>query len=217
MEMKLQSENLHQHVMNALYRDKLHCDTVLRVDHHSYHCHAALLASSSHLLRAALRDCHLEQLQDQVTIVLAGWSQEEAELYVKQTYNQVELLVPEELVKVESVLTFKVCMLSGCLFVLYGLFQERDDTKNEPLEEYHEEESSEVLDDYNDNLDTLDPTELEDPSFSKEQNINKMRSKKKKKSSVSNNLTEESGSGYLASNLKIFLTISSVRRSLSVL
>ena len=110
MEMKLQSENLHQHVMNALYRDKLHCDTVLRVDHHSYHCHAALLASSSHLLRAALRDCQLEQLQDQLTIVLAGWSQEEAELYMKQTYNQLELLVPEELVKVESVLTFKVCL-----------------------------------------------------------------------------------------------------------
>ena len=217
MEMKLQSENLHQHVMNALYRDKLHCDTVLRVDHHSYHCHAALLASSSHLLRAALRDCQLEQLQDQLTIVLAGWSQEEAELYMKQTYNQLELLVPEELVKVESVLTFKVCLWSGCLFLHYGLFQEREDTKNEPVEEYHEEEPSDGLDDYNDNMDTLDPTELEDPSFSQKQNVNKMRSKKKKKSSVSNNLTEESGSGYLAFKLKIFLTISSVCRSLSVL
>ena len=40
--------------------------------------------------------------------MLAGWTKEEAELYMKQTYNQVDLLLPEELVKVESVLSFRV-------------------------------------------------------------------------------------------------------------
>ena len=115
--MKLHSENLHQHVMNALYKDKSHCDTVLRVEQESYLCHAALLASSSSLLRSALLDCQLDLFQEQVTIVLAGWSQEEAELYMKQTYSQVELLLPEQLVKVESVLTFKVCLCSDFLLV----------------------------------------------------------------------------------------------------
>ena len=56
MEMKLQSQNLHQHVMNTLYSDKSGCDTVLRVGQASYLCHAAILASSSSLLHSALLD-----------------------------------------------------------------------------------------------------------------------------------------------------------------
>ena len=40
--------------------------------------------------------------------MLADWTKEEAELYMKQTYNQVDILLPEELVKVESVLSFRV-------------------------------------------------------------------------------------------------------------
>ena len=108
MEMKLQSQNLHQHVMNTLYSDKSGCDTVLRVGQASYLCHAAILASSSSLLHSALLDPQVDNLNELVTIVLAGWTVEEAELYMKQTYNQVDLLLPEELVKVESVLSFRV-------------------------------------------------------------------------------------------------------------
>ena len=107
MEMKLQSQNLHQHVMNTLYRDKSGCDTVLRVGQASYLCHAAILASSSSLLHSALMDPPVDNLE-LLTIVLDGWTKEEAELYMKQTYNQVDMLLPEELVKVESVLSFRV-------------------------------------------------------------------------------------------------------------
>ena len=118
MEMKLQSQNLQQHVMNTLYSDKSGCDTVLRVGQASYLCHAAILASSSSLLHSALLDPQVDNLNELVTIVLAGWTVEEAELYMKQTYNQVDLPVPEPeaLVKVESILSFKVrqrnCILS---------------------------------------------------------------------------------------------------------
>ena len=108
MEMKLQSHNLHQHVMNTLYTDKSGCDTVLRVGQDSYLCHAAILASSSSLLHSALLDPQVDNLNELVTIVLAGWTKEEAELYMKQTYNQVDILLPEELVKVESVRSFRV-------------------------------------------------------------------------------------------------------------
>ena len=62
-------------------------------------------------INSSLTDCDIDQvdnLNELVTIVLAGWTKEEAELYMKQTYNQVDLLLPEELVKVESVLSFRV-------------------------------------------------------------------------------------------------------------
>ena len=39
---------------------------------------------------------------------MAGWSPTEVELYLKQTYNQVDLILPEDLVKVESFLSLKV-------------------------------------------------------------------------------------------------------------
>ena len=80
----------------------------LRVGQASYLCHAAILASSSSLLHSALSDPQVDNLNEMVTVVLAGWTKEEAELYMKQTYNQVDLLLPEELVKVESVLSFRV-------------------------------------------------------------------------------------------------------------
>jgi len=40
-------------------------------------------------------------------VVMAGWTPDEVELYLKQSYNQIDLILPEELVKVESVLSFK--------------------------------------------------------------------------------------------------------------
>ena len=39
---------------------------------------------------------------------MAGWTPDEVELYLKQSYNQIDLILPEDLVKVESVLSFKV-------------------------------------------------------------------------------------------------------------
>ena len=39
---------------------------------------------------------------------MADWTPTDAELYIKQSYNQVDLILPEDLVKVESILTFKV-------------------------------------------------------------------------------------------------------------
>ena len=45
---------------------------------------------------------------ENVTVVMAGWTPDEVELYLKQSYNQINLILPEDLVKVESVLSFKV-------------------------------------------------------------------------------------------------------------
>ena len=54
-----------------------------------------------------------------VTVILADWTVEEVELYMKQTYNQVDLPVPEPeaLVKVESILSFKVRQLDCNLYL----------------------------------------------------------------------------------------------------
>merc|ERR1712142_1004726 len=118
--MKLQSPGLHQHVLNTLYNDKSLCDTVLRVGDISYLCHAAIIASSR-LLHSALLDLQVDNINELVTVILADWTVEEVELYMKQTYNQVDLPVPEPeaLVKVESILSFK----------------ENEETKYEPFDE----------------------------------------------------------------------------------
>ena len=50
----------------------------------------------------------IDNLTENVTVVMAGWTPDEVELYLKQSYNQIDLILPEELVKVESVLSFKV-------------------------------------------------------------------------------------------------------------
>ena len=50
----------------------------------------------------------IDNLNENVTVVMAGWTPEEVELYLKQSYNQIDLILPEDLVKVESVLSFKV-------------------------------------------------------------------------------------------------------------
>ena len=52
----------------------------------------------------------IDNLTDNVTVVMAGWTPEEVELYLKQSYNQIDLILPEDLVKVESVLSFKVVL-----------------------------------------------------------------------------------------------------------
>ena len=52
----------------------------------------------------------IDNLTDKVTVVMAGWTPEEVELYLKQSYNQIDLILPEDFVKVESVLSFKVKM-----------------------------------------------------------------------------------------------------------
>ena len=50
----------------------------------------------------------IDNLTENVTVVMAGWTPDEVELYLKQSYNQIDLILPEDLVKVESVLSFKV-------------------------------------------------------------------------------------------------------------
>ena len=50
----------------------------------------------------------IDNLTENVTVVMAGWTPEEVELYLKQSYNQIDLILPEDFVKVESVLSFKV-------------------------------------------------------------------------------------------------------------
>ena len=188
MDMKLKSNNLHQHVMNTLYSDKSLCDTVLRAGQASYLCHAAVIASSSSLLRCALDDPQVENLNELVTIILAGWTSEEAELYIKQTYNQVDVLLPEDLVKVESVLSFRVSPSVGCIW-WPDLFQEKEDPKSEPFDD--------DFDDYNDDLGMENMESLDDPSpSSPKEKLHKVKSKKKRRSSVSN-LNEDSGAGFI--------------------
>lgn len=186
MEMKLASPGLHQHVLNTLYQDKRTgwlCDAVLRVGELSYHCHVAIIASSSLLLHSALSDLQVENTNELVTIVLAGWTAEEAELFMKQTYNQLDLSPPEadQLVKVESILSFK----------------ENVDTKYEPYDENTEGFTGPGLDDYNSDLDLDNIQSLEAPSpgVSNKPKLSKFRNKKKKGSSASSKLTEDSGSG----------------------
>ena len=50
----------------------------------------------------------IDNLNELITIIMADWTPTDAELYIKQSYNQVDLILPEDLVKVESILTFKV-------------------------------------------------------------------------------------------------------------
>ena len=39
---------------------------------------------------------------------MADWTAEEVELFLKQAYNQVDLTLPLDMVKVESILSFMV-------------------------------------------------------------------------------------------------------------
>ena len=40
--------------------------------------------------------------------MMADWTVEEVELFLKQAYNQVDLTLPSDMVKLESILSFKV-------------------------------------------------------------------------------------------------------------
>ena len=65
----------------------------------------------------------IDNLTENVTVVMAGWTPEEVELYLKQSYNQIDLILPEDFVKVESVLSFKVSedwFISLCYSVFLG-------------------------------------------------------------------------------------------------
>ena len=60
MAMKFQSKNLHQHILNVLYKDRSMSDTNLRVMGQNYPCHAGVLAASSSLLQVALNDAQTQ-------------------------------------------------------------------------------------------------------------------------------------------------------------
>lgn len=121
---------------------------------------------------------------------MAGWTPEEVELYLKQSYNQIDLILPEDLVKVESVLSFKVVLKGVTFTFIFSVCQDvkPDISLKEPFKSDELESQKNQLDndtEYvgNEMDDFLDDEYSDDGAFSKPKvkKKQKIRAKSKQK------------------------------------
>ena len=129
----------------------------------------------------------IDNLTDKVTVVMAGWTPEEVELYLKQSYNQIDLILPEDFVKVESVLSFKVKVRQFYLFIYCPLQDVKPDIaiKEAPGCDRNESQGTQLISDHgfigNEMDDFLDDDYSDDDAFSKPKVKKKLKIKTKVK------------------------------------
>ena len=59
------------------------------------------------LIHSFINCFKVESISEKQVVIMAGWTHEEMELYLKKIYNQVDMMMVQDMVKVESILSFK--------------------------------------------------------------------------------------------------------------